>query len=89
MCVQMLSYKFENPNLLRCALTHSSLIGSEKLNLPSNERLEFLGDRVLGLIIAETLLKRFPNEDEGEISRRHAALVRMETLGNIILFVRV
>ena len=47
------------------------------------ERLEFLGDRVLGLIIAQTLLKRFPDEREGQISRRYAHLVRRESLATV------
>ena len=48
-----------------------------------NERLEFLGDRVLGLIIADMLLDRFPHEQEGEIAQRYAALVRTETLERV------
>ena len=74
---------FKNPDFLRHALTHSSLIGDGSRHTETNERQEFLGDRVLGLIVADMLLARFPNEHEGDISRRHAALVRMETLGRI------
>jgi ribonuclease III len=48
-----------------------------------NERLEFLGDRVLGLLVAEMLLETFPTESEGEIARRHAELVRKETLAEV------
>lgn len=48
-----------------------------------NERLEFLGDRVLGLLVAEMLLDAFPTESEGEIARRHAELVRKETLAEV------
>ena len=48
-----------------------------------NERLEFLGDRVLGLLVAEMLLDSFPTESEGEIARRHAELVRKETLAEV------
>ena len=48
-----------------------------------NERLEFLGDRVLGLLVAEMLLNAFPAESEGEIARRHAELVRKETLAEV------
>ena len=48
-----------------------------------NERLEFLGDRVLSLVMAEVLLRRFPQAREGELSRRHAAMVRAETLVEI------
>ena len=74
---------FKHPDLLRSALTHSSLIGDDSRHTESNERQEFLGDRVLGLIIADMLLSRFPNEHEGDMSRRHAALVRMATLGRV------
>ena len=74
---------FNHPDLLRHALTHSSLLGDDSRHIESNERQEFLGDRVLGLIVADMLMARFPNENEGDISRRHAALVRMETLGRV------
>ncbi|WP_425405034.1 ribonuclease III [Hwanghaeella sp.] len=69
----------KNAELLRRALTHRSLIGAGT----SYERLEFLGDRVLGLIVAEMLLEAFPREDEGPIAKRHAALVRKETLAEV------
>lgn len=49
------------------------------------ERLEFLGDRVLGLVIAEYLYRKFPKEKEGELARRHTALVREETLAEIAI----
>lgn len=66
-------------DLLRRALTHRSLDGAGI----GYERLEFLGDRVLGLIIAEMLLEAFPREEEGPIAKRHAALVRKETLADV------
>ena len=78
-----LGHQFEDIELLNLSLTHSSLIGEDKLHTVSNERLEFVGDRVLGLIVAELLLERFPEENEGDLSRRHAALVRMKTLGHV------
>lgn len=78
-----LGHSFTDIQVLKLALTHSSLIGEDKFSNFSNERLEFLGDRILGLIIAEILLNLFPNEDEGDLSRRHAELVRMETLGKV------
>lgn len=59
-------------------MTHRSRDGS-----PSYERLEFLGDRVLGLAIAETLYHRFPDEAEGALARRHAHLVRQDALARI------
>jgi ribonuclease-3 len=75
-----LGYSFKNQALLERALTHSSV--SKKRNL-SNERLEFLGDRVLGLVVADMLLAEFPNEDEGALGYRFASLVRRETLQHV------
>lgn len=69
------AYIFKNINLLEEALTHPSLANSKHY-----QRLEFLGDRVLGLIIAERLLKQFPTESEGKLNNRFVSLVRKETL---------
>ncbi len=74
-----LNYKFKNPELLELALTQSG-INSEH----NNERLEFIGDRVLGLSVAALLYDMFPDEAEGELSRRHATLVSTETLAQVI-----
>lgn len=76
-----LGYTFRQPALLTEALTHPSLVKGKGER--GYERLEFLGDRVLGLIIAEMLLAAFPGEMEGEIAKRHAALVRRETLAQV------
>ena len=73
-----LDYSFEDLAVLQRALTHSSADFDD-----DNERLEFLGDRVLGLAVAELLLDNFPNENEGDIGRRFAELVRAETLTQI------
>ncbi|HEB79904.1 MAG TPA: ribonuclease III, partial [Rhodospirillales bacterium] len=70
------------PELLKQALTHSSTTRDRIL---SNQRLEFLGDRVLGLVMARVLFSRFESEEEGELSRRHAALVRREALTRVAL----
>ena len=59
------------------ALIHPSLAGA------NNQRLEFLGDAVLGAIIAELLYQKYPNEQEGDLARRHAALVRGATLASV------
>ena len=75
-----LGYKFKDPELLRQAVTHASL---ERSSWNVYERLEFLGDRVLGLVIAHKLLERFPQEREGDIARRYVQLVRREALANI------
>jgi ribonuclease-3 len=71
-------HSFSNPQLLREALTHRSAIPrthGRASALRSNERLEFVGDRVLGLLMAEWLAERFPAEAEGLLARRHADLV--------------
>jgi ribonuclease-3 len=76
----LLGHKFLQPELLQQALVHSSMARSRSGRMLSNERLEFLGDRVLGLVVADMLFKRFPEEEEGALARRHVALVRRESL---------
>ncbi len=72
---------FKNLSLLELALTHSSFINENPGIAPeSNERLEFLGDSVLGLIMAEKLYLDFPDQPEGRLTRLRSALVRRETL---------
>lgn len=75
-----LGHVFADPTLLEQALTHSSLAGPSEHGQGSNERLEFLGDRVLGLVVAHMVYSAFPDEDEGSMARRHAALVRRDAL---------
>ena len=77
---QKIDYQFRNPDLLKQALRTP---GSIAKKLQSYERLEFLGDRVLGLIIAEILYNKFENERQGDLSKRFVALVRQETLVEI------
>ena len=77
---QKLDYTFQDQELLARALTHSSIVTQRHF---SNERLEFLGDRVLGLVVADMLLAEFPSEDEGALGYRFAALARRETLERI------
>jgi ribonuclease-3 len=72
-----LGYQFDDPNLLKQALTHCSA-GSR-----NNERLEFLGDAVLGCVIAAELFDRHPKAREGELSRLRASLVRRESLAEL------
>ena len=74
-----LGYKFADPDLLDRALTHSSAIAPAKRIAMSYQRLEFLGDRVLGLVVADMLYRRFPKATEGDLSRSLNALVRKET----------
>lgn len=72
-----LGLDFQNMNLLKCALTHRSA-GSN-----NNERLEFLGDSILGFVIADYLYERFPDEKEGILSRLRANIVNQESLAEL------
>ena len=78
-----LGYRFADPARLEQALTHSSMAAAGGDRGSSNERLEFLGDRVLGVVIAHLLFQQFPDENEGALARRHAALVRKEALARV------
>ena len=79
-----LGHSFACPELLREALTHPSVNPGDRGSARfANQRLEFLGDRVLGLLVAEWLLVRFPDEPEGALARRHTALVRAEALAEV------
>lgn len=80
---QALGYSFTQPSLLLEALTHRGAVGAGAAQTPTNERLEFLGDRVLGLVIAETLLTEFPDEAEGALATRLAALVSAPVCGRV------
>jgi len=81
-----IGYRFKDPKLLQLALTHASFDAGKMLrSTRHNERLEFLGDRVLGLAIASMLYDRFPNFDEGEMAQRYNAQVRKETCAEIAL----
>jgi ribonuclease-3 len=75
---QALGHKFRRKALLEQALTHASARdGNDQAS--DNERLEFLGDRVLGLVIAEVICEQFPRASEGDLARRFNRLVRRET----------
>ncbi len=78
----ILGHHFDDPGLLREALTHRSA-AQGRCKGGSNERLEFVGDRVLGLLIAEWLAERFPREQEGDLGRRLAYLVSQPVLAAI------
>nr|WP_255726615.1 ribonuclease III [Microvirga sp. ACRRW] len=77
-----LDYRFQKPELLDEALTH---VSAPRSSGKSYQRLEFLGDRVLGLAISEILYKTFPGAPEGELSRRLAELVRRESCAEIAI----
>ncbi|MBC7952670.1 MAG: ribonuclease III [Rhodospirillaceae bacterium] len=81
---QRLGHDFADPELLIQAVTHPSIVqGRAPRKATPYERLEFLGDRVLGLVVADMLFHRFPLEPEGALARRHAALVRREALARV------
>lgn len=75
---KILGYSFKDEGLIREALTHPSLEGT-----PSYQRLEFIGDRVLGLAIAAWMFELYPNVDEGGLASRHTNLVRREACAKI------
>ena len=79
-----IGYRFRNIQLLQNALTHSSYANERWHNsLLSNERLEFLGDSVLGMLVAEYLYKTFPDRPEGELTRMRADMVCEHTLATV------
>ena len=83
---ERIGYRFRRPELIREALTHPSVghgSGAGRGRRRNYDRLEFLGDRVLGVVIAELLHNRDPRADAGRLARRYNALVRGETLAGI------
>lgn len=74
-------HTFSDRSYIVMALTHRSSVIHKKD--PTNERLEFLGDRVLGLVVADMLYRAFPEENEGDLARRFAALVSRESLARV------
>lgn len=79
---RQISYQFRDKKLLDEAMTHPSLY-KDVSDKPNYQRLEFLGDKVLSLVIGDFLMKKFPSEMEGDLSKRQAALVSGETLAEI------
>ncbi len=77
---ERIGHEFSRPELLVRALTHGSVSSPGR---PDNQRLEFLGDRVLGLVIAEALLGADPDATEGRLAPRYNALVRKETCAEV------
>ena len=79
-----IGYRFRNITLLQNALTHSSYANERwHDSLKSNERLEFLGDSILGMLVAEHLYRNFPDRPEGELTRMRADMVCEKTLANV------
>ncbi|MGJ4965811.1 ribonuclease III [Bradyrhizobium sp. HKCCYLRH3061] len=78
-----IGHHFADPSLLSTAFTHVSALKSSKKRGDSYQRLEFLGDHVLGLIVSDMLYRSFPSADEGELSKRLADLVRKESCADV------
>ena len=82
--MQKLRYRFSDFSLIEEALRHSSFVNEQSdLNMQDNERLEFLGDAVLNLIVGHLLMDRFPELNEGDLSRMRASLVNETQLADI------
>jgi ribonuclease-3 len=75
-----LGHSFRDENLLRLALTHPSVAHDANAPTPHNQRLEFLGDAVLGLVLSQQLYEKFPGADEGELTKSRAKLVNAGSL---------
>ncbi|MDF3074970.1 MAG: rnc [Alphaproteobacteria bacterium] len=83
--LKALGHRFADAALLDEALTHRSAVDRKRRAkfAHGNERLEFLGDRVLALVVAEMLQEQFPSDSEGELAKRHAALVKASVLADV------
>jgi ribonuclease-3 len=79
-CQQRIGYRFQDPQLLDAALTHAS--GADH-RLSSNERLEFLGDAILGLVVCEQLFQQFPEQLEGDLTKLKSIVVSRQTCAKI------
>ncbi len=75
--IRAIDYKFDDNSLIETALTHRSV------GKANNERLEFLGDAILGFVIADELFHQYPDANEGELSRLRAGLVKGDTLAKL------
>src|SRR5215468_9827300 len=79
-CQEAIGYRFRQPDLLRASLTHAS---GANTRLASNERMEFLGDAVLGLVVCEQLYLRFPDYQEGDLTKIKSVVVSRRTCARI------
>src|SRR5437763_2112452 len=75
-CQEGIGYRFRQPDLLRASLTHAS---GANTRLASNERLEFLGDSILGMVVVEQLYLRFPDSQEGDLTKIKSVVVSRRT----------
>ncbi|QDT32081.1 ribonuclease III [Thalassoglobus polymorphus] len=80
-CQAILGYEFKDPDILILSLTHAS---ASRVRLESNERLEFLGDAILGAAVCESLFQRFPEASEGELTRIKSVVVSRATCARIV-----
>src|SRR5207249_323013 len=79
-CQEAMGYRFRQPDLLRASLTHAS---GANTRLASNERMEFLGDAILGLVVCEQLFLRFPDYQEGDLTKVKSVVVSRRTCARI------
>src|SRR5256714_981740 len=79
-CQEAIGYRFRQPELLRASLTHAS---GANTRLASNERMEFLGDAIIGLIVVEQLYLRFPDSQEGDLTKIKSVVVSRRTCARI------
>ncbi|MGB0431178.1 MAG: ribonuclease III domain-containing protein, partial [Bacteroidia bacterium] len=81
--VNLIGYKPNDYQVFKTALRHSSVIYTKKLDLESNERLEFLGDAVLDMVVSEKLYEDFPTKNEGELTKLRVKLVNRTFLNDV------
>ncbi|MCR4647369.1 MAG: ribonuclease III [Oscillospiraceae bacterium] len=86
---ELLQYRFQNPEYLHEALSHSSYANEKKKTRRSNERLEFLGDSVLSVVVSQYLFLHYPDLPEGELTKIRAALVCEKSLHKFALRIRL
>lgn len=84
-----LGFKFNNPALLKKALTHRSYLNEQRKTLESNERLEYLGDAVLELVVSEFLYKKYPSQPEGVLTNFRSKIVQTKTLSYVASLIKL
>ena len=87
---KIIGYEFKDPNILELALTHKSYSNEMVLkDIYGNERLEFMGDAVLGMVISHLIMDRYENFSEGDLSKKRASLVNKKVLAGILKKLRI
>lgn len=87
MIEKLIKYKFKDKTILQQALSHPS--SKKNKEYSDNERMEFLGDSILGFLISKKLYERFPKEPEGDLAKRKSAIVCKETLADIARYIEL